>query len=241
MRASRRAIFTGLAAGLLAASPLFASLDQVRVGQSEDEVYEALGPPQGQMRGDGFKVFIYDGGNVEFRGETVSLVRPRNARPDSPAGSTNGKGGWKGTVAGWSDWVQEKISTVLGHKQPEPEKKGVVTSMPAGGSAVRKVATGGKPVDLDRLLVSGQVTVVDFYADWCGPCKRIAPKLDLLARQDGDVFLRKVDIVKWNSPVANQYGIERVPNIRVYNRKGELVGNPTSRFNDVLDYIAMAK
>jgi thioredoxin 1 len=39
------------------------------------------------------------------------------------------------------------------------------------------------------------VTVVDFYADWCGPCKQLSPSLEQMARTDPEIALRKIDIV----------------------------------------------
>lgn len=84
--------------------------------------------------------------------------------------------------------------------------------------------THGSRVEIAKHLVSGQVTVIDFYADWCGPCRMISPYLEKLAKDDPDVVLRKVDIVKWGTPVAEQYQITSIPRIDVYDRAGKLVG-----------------
>jgi thioredoxin 1 len=117
----------------------------------------------------------------------------------------------------------------------------VVGKSPASQDAVRKISNGGRRIDLASLLVSGKVTVVDFYADWCGPCRRISPHLERLVRSDADVYLRKVDIVKWGTPVTKQFGIRSVPNIRVFDRNGRMVGSGTSNLNLVQQYVRQAK
>ena len=111
----------------------------------------------------------------------------------------------------------------------------------ASGEQIATVKNGGKKVKMKNLLVPGKVTVVDFYADWCMPCRKMAPKLEKIAKSDGDVYLRKVDIVNWGTPVANQHDINSIPYVCVYNRKGSRVGKPTSNLEDVRSYIAKAK
>ncbi len=55
--------------------------------------------------------------------------------------------------------------------------------------------------------------VIDFYADWCGPCKRIAPALEEIAKEyAGKVYVYKVNID--NSPeIAQAYGISSIPTL----------------------------
>jgi len=116
---------------------------------------------------------------------------------------------------------------------------------PASGrgspQAVKAYKQGGKKIDIKSVLIPGKVTVVDFYADWCGPCRAIAPHLEALAKEDAEVFLRKIDIVNWGTEVVKQYSIRSVPNIRVYDRNGNVVGSPTSDLNKIKDYIKQAK
>ncbi len=103
------------------------------------------------------------------------------------------------------------------------------------------VSKGGADVDLALLLEPGKVNIVDFYAEWCGPCKAIAPKLEELAKSDPDVVLRKIDIVNWGTPVCVKYGIQSVPNIRVFDRKGKQVGGSTSSIEEVRKLVEQAK
>ncbi len=67
----------------------------------------------------------------------------------------------------------------------------------------------------DVLKASGPV-VVDFWAEWCGPCKMIAPSLDAIAGKMGE----KVKIVKLNveenPATASQFGIMSIPTLLLF-------------------------
>jgi thioredoxin 1 len=57
--------------------------------------------------------------------------------------------------------------------------------------------------------------LVDFYADWCGPCQRLAPVLDELAAEVPDARIVKVNVD--HSPrLASEYGIDSIPNLKVF-------------------------
>jgi thioredoxin-like negative regulator of GroEL len=90
-------------------------------------------------------------------------------------------------------------------------------------------------------MLPGKVTVVDFYADWCGPCRQISPYLERMAAQDPDIVLVKVDIVDWQTPVTRQFGIRSIPNILVFDPRKAQVGNPTHDLRQVADYVKRAK
>ena len=96
-----------------------------------------------------------------------------------------------------------------------------------------EVISHGKAVDIEKHCVSGKITIVDFYADWCGPCRAVGPKLEERVKKDPDLVLLKVDIVKWGTPVCKQFAIGGIPYIQVYDRRGNKVGDMTG-FNDNL-------
>src|SRR5690606_25401663 len=68
--------------------------------------------------------------------------------------------------------------------------------------------------DLERVVADSEVPVlVDFYADWCGPCKMMAPLLDELARERaGEVLVAKLDTDR-NPTMAVRFGIRGIPTL----------------------------
>jgi thioredoxin 1 len=66
------------------------------------------------------------------------------------------------------------------------------------------------------------VTVVDFGAEWCGPCRIIAPIIEQLADDyDGQVLIGKMDVDD-NPEISMKYGIRSIPTI-LFLRNGEIV------------------
>ena len=76
--------------------------------------------------------------------------------------------------------------------------------------------------DQDVLQAEGPV-LVDFWAEWCGPCKMIAPVLEELADEYGEKLkICKMD-VDANPDTAPKYGIRGIPTLILFNN-GELAG-----------------
>jgi thioredoxin 1 len=97
-------------------------------------------------------------------------------------------------------------------------------------------------VDINQHLALANVTVIDFYADWCGPCRRLSPSLEQMARSDPEIALRKIDIVNWKTAVVQQFNIHSIPQVNVYDRSGRLVGTVlVGDFEKVKSYFAQAK
>lgn len=72
------------------------------------------------------------------------------------------------------------------------------------------------------VLQSDKLTVVDFWAEWCGPCRAIGPIIEELGREyDGKVNVGKVN-VDHNSEVSINYGITSIPAI-LFFKNGEVV------------------
>ena len=72
-------------------------------------------------------------------------------------------------------------------------------------------------------LVSGETPVlIDFHADWCGPCRAMAPIIKEVATEVGDkVKIIKIDVDK-NQALSNQLNIRGIPTFMVF-KKGEVV------------------
>jgi thiol-disulfide isomerase/thioredoxin len=112
---------------------------------------------------------------------------------------------------------------------------------PRRGEPVTVISHGAQ-VDINQHLALGHVTVVDFYADWCGPCRRLSPSLEQMASSDPDIALRKIDIVNWKTAVVQQFNIHSIPQVNVYDRSGRLVGTVLGvDFEKVKSYVAQAK
>ncbi len=62
----------------------------------------------------------------------------------------------------------------------------------------------------DQILRDNQNVIVDFYADWCGPCKRFAPTFSQLASQYSNITFVKVNIDQVPA-LRNRYGIRSIP------------------------------
>ena len=102
----------------------------------------------------------------------------------------------------------------------------------------RPVKVGGD--DLERLVREAGVPVlVDFYADWCGPCKIMAPVLDALAADHvGEILVAKLD-TDANPQVSAAHGIRGIPTLILYRSGAEVARQtgavPRSTLDEMLD------
>ncbi len=81
--------------------------------------------------------------------------------------------------------------------------------------AARKVEYAGNESFARQVLESEVPALVDFYADWCGPCRALAPTLEELARETPDAKIVKVNVDE-NPELAVQYGVSSIPSLAVF-------------------------
>lgn len=67
--------------------------------------------------------------------------------------------------------------------------------------------------NFEEYLNSGKPMVVDFWAEWCGPCRMVGPIIDELAQEyEGKVTIGKMDVDN-NDEVVGQFGIRNIPTV----------------------------
>tara|TARA_Y100001949_G_C15990076_1_gene332419 strand:- start:2121 stop:2441 length:321 start_codon:yes stop_codon:yes gene_type:complete len=85
----------------------------------------------------------------------------------------------------------------------------------------------GKAVEIldsnfDEVLNKNKVVLVDFWAEWCGPCRMIAPMIEELANEyDGKAVIGKLDVDN-NQESSVKFGVRSIPTLLVF-KDGELV------------------
>jgi thioredoxin 1 len=115
------------------------------------------------------------------------------------------------------------------HVQKNPNKNGV-TAMPTTTKQENKVHVADEANFAELVLNSDVPVLVDFYADWCGPCRMIAPVLDELARETPDAKIVKVNVDQ--SPrLAARYGVSSIPNLKVFH-DGKVVDEQVGLTNE---------
>lgn len=75
-----------------------------------------------------------------------------------------------------------------------------------------------------EIISQDKPVLVDFYADWCGPCQMMAPVLKEVAQELGDqISIIKIDVDK-NQPIAQRFGVRSIPNLILF-KNGEIKEN----------------
>ncbi len=85
-----------------------------------------------------------------------------------------------------------------------------------------------KKLNKDNFIteISSGTTLVDFYADWCGPCKMIAPIVEEISNERTDITVGKINVDS-DPEIAIKYGVASIPTLIVFKNgkeSGRIVG-----------------
>lgn len=106
------------------------------------------------------------------------------------------------------------------------------------GADVKEIATDGQDVpSLEKHLVPGKVTLFDFSAKWCEPCRALDEHVLALISKRDDVAYRKLDVGDWDTPLGERYleGITKLPYVIIYDKQGRRVKAITGLDLDGID------
>lgn len=111
---------------------------------------------------------------------------------------------------------------------------------PEGADVAVVTATGEEVGPLEKLRVHGKYTVLDFYADWCGPCRGVDKQLRGILSERTDVAVRKLNIVDFESPLARELGskLKALPYVVVFDpagKRSEITGGNPEKLSAVLN------
>jgi thioredoxin len=126
-----------------------------------------------------------------------------------------------------ASFVLSTLFLVTSGCQQQP--KVAATASPDGVADMLEISTGGEIEHVEAAFLSAvnrtddTLVLVDFWAEWCGPCKMLAPELEEVKQDWGDrVVIVKVD-VDANPEVAQYFQVTAIPDIRIM-RNGQPVG-----------------
>ena len=100
-------------------------------------------------------------------------------------------------------------------------------SLPAGADVAELSKEGEDVPSLDPHAVKGKVTLFDFYAVWCAPCRKIDAHVFAMLGKRTDVAVRKLNVVSWETPLAARYlkDVPSLPYVVVYGKDGKRVAS----------------
>jgi thioredoxin 1 len=78
----------------------------------------------------------------------------------------------------------------------------------------------GNEENFKELISSPKLTIVDFWAEWCGPCRNQLPILEEYAKNNQDIQVVKINVDE-NTELASEYGVKSIPTL-IYFKSGNV-------------------
>ena len=75
--------------------------------------------------------------------------------------------------------------------------------------------------NIESIIKENEVVLLDFYAEWCGPCRMVGPIIEEIANENPDIAVGKINVDE-ESELAAEYGVYSIPTLAVI-KNGELV------------------
>lgn len=208
---------------------------KIEEGSSYEDVIAEFGEPNGEMMVAGTRVLSYVAGIVKIKDGKVVYIDPRfdqNVEQEQKHDVFIAEQEAKGLVYYKGQWIRPEDKALALRR----EEKLIGDRNAAGTEVIREFRRKGAELDINSLTVSGRITIVEFFADWCPACRALAPKLRYLAEHDDRIFLRRIDIDRWGTPICKQYDIKATPSVWIFGIDRKIIGKPASN----LDYITWA-
>ena len=79
--------------------------------------------------------------------------------------------------------------------------------------------------NFDEILAGKKPALLDFYADWCGPCRMVAPVIEEIAREHPEYVVGKINVDE-SPELAQKYGVFSIPTLAVV-KEGRIAGRMT--------------
>ncbi|MGQ0824462.1 MAG: thioredoxin [Actinomycetota bacterium] len=90
--------------------------------------------------------------------------------------------------------------------------------------------------NFEATITSNEIVVVDFWADWCGPCKRFAPVFEKVSERHADIVFAKMD-TEAQPELAQTFGIMSIPTLAVFRENVLLFSQPGALPDEALEDI----